>query len=64
MGKIGSFTEDSICMVLFFVFSPRSKKRVCKVLGKVKYLFLVVPEYIILFCLFHFKFLCHLFIVT
>lgn len=61
MGNMGGFTEESRRVVLFIGFG--SGKRVCKVLGKVKYLFLVVPEYIILFCLFCFKFLCNLFIV-
>lgn len=52
MGNMGGFTEESRCVVLFFLVffsSPRSEKSICKVLGKVKCLFLVVPEYIILF---------------
>lgn len=51
MGNIGGFTEESRCVVYFlvFFFSPRSEKSIYEVLGKEKCLFLVVPEYIILF---------------
>lgn len=70
MGKIGGFSESTFQkedvwgFFLIYFFFPQGLKKEYKVLGKVKYLFLVVPGYIILFCLFHFKFLCNLFMVA